>query len=506
MSHCTLKLEDAIELLKEHQIFEQMIGEVNPQLTFEQVSYDSKEISANTLFFCKGANFKTEYLTSAIQAGATAYLSEVVYEVTDVPAIIVSDIRKAMAVLAMAYYDYPQNKLKITAYTGTKGKTSSVYFLKHILDKQNNGRTALFSTIATYTGGEYEKSVLTTPEALELYRNMHQAVENGLTDLVMEVSSQSYKTNRVYGLTFDTGIFLNISEDHISPIEHPDFEDYLTCKLQLVKNSRLAVINAETREFDRIYQTARDHAERVVLFGNATNHATKDYYFDHLVNHDGVLSFEIAGDTVENQTGPNINGSYEMNMLGAFNVENALSAMIAAKEYGCDREICAQGIAETSIPGRMNLMKVNDITIVIDYAHNYVSMYNLLTTIKQDFPTGKKIVLFGSTGEKGISRRKDLGRVSGEFADQIIITEDDPQGEDPMKICLEIASYVESFDTPYEIILNRSKGIEQALASAEPGDVVVLAGKGADAYQKRNGVDEYYETDMGAVKRIYNLK
>ena len=224
-----IKLEQVVEILKKDNNFREIssAGEYYfnwpKEVNFDQLSYDSRKSTKDTLFFAKGLNFKKEYLTDL---EAAFYVSEFDYEVA-LPAIIVTDVKRAMALIAANFYKFPQNKLKTLALTGTKGKTTSAYFAKSILDKMNGGKTALLSTAQTTLDGQnYFKSELTTPESLDLLEMMAKALENGMTHLVMEVSSQAYKTERVYGLTFDVGVFLNISPDHIGPVEHPTLEDY----------------------------------------------------------------------------------------------------------------------------------------------------------------------------------------------------------------------------------------------------------------------------------------
>ena len=250
-----ITLTQILKILKEDDNFHEVIvaGEYyynwDKEITFDNLAYDSRKVNDKTLFFAKGLNFKREFL---LDLAAPFYISELDYEV-DIPAIIVTDVKRAMSLVAQAFYDYPQDKLKILALTGTKGKTTTAYFAKFILDEMNGGKTALLSTAQTTLDGHtFFKSELTTPESLDLLAMMAQAVENQMTHLVMEVSSQAYKTGRVYGLTFDVGAFLNISPDHIGPVEHPTLEDYFNCKRQLVRNSRYFVANAEMTHFSAI--------------------------------------------------------------------------------------------------------------------------------------------------------------------------------------------------------------------------------------------------------------
>lgn len=224
------------------------------------ISYDSRTVKPGYMFFCKG-NFKPEYLSVARQNGATTYVSENEYpEGTGMTAIIVTNVTRAMAVLSATYYNFPQNDLFIIGITGTKGKTSSAYFAHSILNQKYPNQVALFSTIDRIVGPKPEdqfKSDLTTPESMNLFHDMRAAVDNGMKYLVMEVSSQAYLRDRVYGLKFDCGIFLNITPDHIGRNEHKDFEDYLHCKLQLMVNSKRCIIDADTDRFDDVFGAAK---------------------------------------------------------------------------------------------------------------------------------------------------------------------------------------------------------------------------------------------------------
>lgn len=339
-------------------------------------------------------------------------------------AIIVTDIRKALALLSMAFYDYPQEKLKLIGITGTKGKTTVAYFTKQILDLATNKKTALLSTLnTTLDGVTFFKSKLTTPESLDLYRMMAEAVANGMTHLVMEVSSQAYKVARVYGLTFDVGIFLNISPDHIGPIEHPTFEDYFYCKRQLVANSRQVILQHEIDHFDLLQELAEKQMIPVITYGNEA----ADYQVKPL---DHPLAFALSSteDRLE------LNGEYKILLAGDFNKENAAAALIASALVGADQAAGRQGLAEALVPGRMNLLlKSNGAHIYVDYAHNYLSMKSLLAFAKEQHLNGKLLVITGSTGNKAESRRDGLGQAIGEYADIAVLTSDDPNFEDPKK-------------------------------------------------------------------------
>ena len=341
------------------------------------------------------------------------YVAEQPYEQSAV-GIIVTDIRKAMAILSMAFYGYPQNDLQVIGYTGTKGKTTAAYFTKAILDHTTANKTALLSTMNTTLDGKtYFKSHLTTPESLDLYRMMAEAVKNGMTHLVMEVSSQAYKTQRVYGLTLDVGIFLNISPDHISPIEHPTFDDYFYCKRQLILNSKQVILNHESDYFDLLKETATVYGIPAIVYGRSTQ---ADYEVKSL--NDGSHTFQV----INHHGNLAIDTTYTIKLAGDFNQENATSAIIAAALTGASATDAQQGLKEARVPGRMDqLVQKNGAHVYVDYAHNYLSLKTLLEFAKKEHPKGKVIVVLGSPGNKAISRRHDFGKVLSETADIVFL-------------------------------------------------------------------------------------
>ncbi|EOL45201.1 UDP-N-acetylmuramoyl-L-alanyl-D-glutamate--L-lysine ligase [Enterococcus caccae] len=501
----TISLEKIREcLLKEH-LLKEFISTSDWSLTiptslydktFTALSYDSRTVDADTLFFCKGLNFKSVYLEKAITAGLAVYVAEQPYDVPAALGIIVTDIKKAMAVLSMAFYDYPQNKLKLIGFTGTKGKTTAAYFTKFILDQATSKKAAMLSTMnSTLDGQTFFKSHLTTPESLDLYRMMSEAVQHNMTHFIMEVSSQAYKTNRVYGLFFDVGIFLNITPDHISPIEHPTFDDYFYCKRQLIKHSKTMILNHESDYFHLLKETAELHNVPYIVYGNQSSEDT-DYIYQTTPDDSLAFFVKAKNDSLA------ISGEYHLRLGGDFNKGNALSAAIASTLVGATHNDCQQGIKETTVPGRMELLQnKNGAKVYVDYAHNYDSLKNLLTFVKEEHPNGRLLVVIGSTGNKAISRRKDFGTVLSELADIAILTTDDPADENPITICEEIQSHITA-DIPVKIIADRSEAIEAALAMSQAEDAVVLAGKGADLYQKVGGEDTPYEGDFYIAERL----
>ena len=468
-----ITLKTVIAILKQDQNFRDIIidgayfSAPIQDLTFSQLSYDSREVSDSTLFFAKGLNFKREFLADL---AIPFYVSEIDYEVS-IPAIIVNDVKHAMSLIAMAFYDHPQDALKTLAFTGTKGKTTAAYFAKNILDTHNGDKTAMFSTMETTLDGEtFFKSHLTTPESLDLFRMMREAVSNGMTHLVMEVSSQAYKTSRVYGLTFDVGVFLNISPDHIGPIEHPTFEDYFYCKRQLLANARYAVVNAEMTHFDFV---------KSELTGETTFYGEGS---EHPISNSEAFSFS-ALDT-----------NFEIQLIGRFNQENAVAASLAAIHLGASLTDAKVGVAKTTVPGRMEVLtQANGAKVFIDYAHNADSLAKLVDVVVPH-QTGRVTLVMGTTGNKGESRRQGVGELLEQLPDiDVILTADDPNFEDPAEIAREIASFI---SRDVRIVIDRETAIQTAMSTtANADDAVIIAGKGVDAYQIVNGVKAPYAGD-----------
>ncbi|MCH4171270.1 MAG: UDP-N-acetylmuramoyl-L-alanyl-D-glutamate--2,6-diaminopimelate ligase [Lactobacillus sp.] len=508
----SLSLYACMLILKEHHLLKSSAIQRDLDAKMVDITYDSREVKTDALFFCKGDNFRPIYLTMAKDNGAITYVAEQPYpEGKGMNAFIVTNIQKAMALLSAAYFDYPQDDLFVIAFTGTKGKTTSAYFTKGILDITTKHKTALFSTIDRVLGPKPEqrfKSDLTTPESLDLFRDMRQAVDNGMTHLIMEVSSQAYLRNRVFGLTYDVGFFLNISPDHIGPNEHPNFDNYLHCKLQLLINSRKCVINAQTDHFDEVYGAAKatTNPDSIYLFAAADYQAPQDVEIDFRFESQeadlGTSKFIFTPVSTKAQV-LGVKGDYQLSLIGDFNESNATAAIIAAAFAGADTEETQAGIVNVKIPGRMDSMTVPGHGVVyVDYAHNYVSMHALLSFLQREYKDPKLIVVVGSPGDKGVSRRPGFAKVLTEFAQEAFLTTDDPGFENPQSIAEQIDKDIDHSKVAVSIILDRHEAIKEAILASKPGDVVVLAAKGADAYQKVRGVDTPYETDLVVAKQV----
>lgn len=505
----SISIKQAVELLEQDGL---LVGyDCPPQLLehrFSHLSYSSADVTPDTFFICKGAAFKEEYLRDAIAKGAGVYLAQSLYEGVDCPHILVSDIRKAMSLVSIAFYQKAYRNFRVVGLTGTKGKTTTTYFMKNILDafcRRNPQlcaaqKSAVLSTVEVDTGIEHHEAHLTTPESPDLQRYFAQTRDSGLPFLTMEVSSQAYKLSRVYGMDFDIGMFLNIGEDHIGPLEHTDFEDYFSCKLQLMEHCRTAIVNREMDHAQRVLERARAHAQRVLTFGRLETADLDDD--DCWILRD--IQKEEQGFTFTTSHGL-AQDSWRIRMAGRFNVENALAAILAAKALGVDDQSIREGLLQNEVQGRMNLFEKDGVTVLVDYAHNFLSFQKLYESLKADYPGQRIVVVVGCPGGKAQLRRRDIGTLSGQNADYLYLTAEDPQFEDVRSICEEIASFVKPYGTPYEIIEDRAQAVEKAITTAQKGDVIVLAAKGEEVYQKVRGEYVYYESDLAIAKRLLSV-
>lgn len=497
-----MRANQLIALLREHDLYRGTTTALAPDADFSALGYDSRKMQANGLFVCKGATFSPAYLDSAITNGATAYLAEQDYQV-NVPGILVSDVRKALSLAAQLFFDFPQNDLFVIGYTGTKGKTTSTYFTHNILTQAFPGKVAMFSTINHVIGTQPQdtfKAHLTTAESFDLFHEMRQAVDNGMTTLVMEVASQAYLLDRVYELTFDVGIFLNISPDHIGVNEHPNFANYLLCKQQLMLNSRSCIINADMDHFDDVYaaakvSTAPDHIftygvdnAQVSLSLHAQEATLVDSTFTLTANDDRLAALAV---------------DYHVSVPGDFNQGNATAAILASFLAGAMVTDMQAGLAHTRVPGRMeSLATQHHGTVYIDYAHDWGSMNALLHFLHTKFPDHHITAVLGSTGDKGEDRREGFAKALNAYADNAVLTTDDPGHEDPKAIADEINHHIDHAKVTTTYIPKREDAIHHAIATATNDDLIVLAGKGEDAYQKINGVDTPYASDPVIAKQV----
>lgn len=454
------------------------------------ITYNSKDCKEGMAFFVKGLNFKDEYVNDAIERGAFLVISEKEYDTKTAGLIVVKDIRLAMVIVAEIFFRKSYEKIHMIGLTGTKGKTTTATYIHNILNEYEGKRTGLLSTIETYTGARDEESHLSTPEAIELQRYIKEAVENDLNYLTMEVSSQSYKKQRILDMKFEIGAFLNISEDHISENEHPNFNDYLNCKLEFIKNCKTVVVNYETDYLDSVLYAAKD-AEKIITYGSEEHKDKVDYYYTNIRKEDGLLTFDLVGKTETN--------TFKTSIMGNFNIENATAAIIVAQHFKVPIIDIQKGLLETRVSGRMNVFEKDGKTIIVDYAHNKISFEKFFEAVRTDFPEANIYSLFGAAGGKAFGRRKDISEVASKYCKKIFLTADDPAFERVIDICNELSMFI---TCDKEIIEDRKEAIEKAYNDMKKGDVLCLLAKGEDKYQLTKGVFVPYESDIKIAKEL----
>ncbi len=445
------------------------------------VSYDSRDVVPGTLFLCKGAHFDPKFLQSAEEKGAFCYIAEQHYEGSRLPCVLVRDIRRCLPLLANFHYETPSDTLSVIGVTGTKGKSSTTYYLKYVLDEylaaKGKGESAVISSIDTYDGVERFESHLTTPEPFELQRHFANALQADIPYLTMEVSSQALKYGRVDGVRFAATLFLNIGNDHISPIEHPDFEDYFTSKLRIFAQGEAACVNLDSDESTRVLEAAEAQCSRVISFSEKNPDAT--------VYASGVR--KVGGDILFRVKTPRYHREFRLTMPGLFNVQNALATLAVCEALGIPEQYAYTGLMKARVPGRMEVYQNADAAVIalVDYAHNRLSFETLFQSVRAEYPGRRIVTIFGCPGKKAFDRRVDLGEISGRCSDFVILTEEDAGEEPVIDICRDIAQWVEREHCDYSIEPDRGEAIRQAVLSAKEPTLLVITGKGAETRQKR---------------------
>lgn len=454
----------------------------NLEIDVSNVTSDSREIKKGDMFVAiKG--FDTDghnYLQSAIANGAKVIMVEDLEPVKaldlpeDVTLLLAKDTRKALAICSCNFYDNPSRKFKLIGITGTKGKTTTSFMVKEILQKQGK-KVGLIGTIATYIGDKkLEDSDRTTPESSKLQKIFAQMAEEGCKAVVMEVSSQSLKLNRVYGCDFDMAIFTNFSEDHISAKEHPDMEDYFNSKLKLFEMAKVGFVNSDDIRTARIPKLFPDKEIMTYGIDNYCNLLAKDITITN-----SYVDFKVKLGTR--------NERVKVGIPGRFSVYNSLAAICIAQKMGCSPEVIKEALLEVRVPGRSEMIDNKlEIPIMVDYAHSPESLENILQAVKS-YTRGKVISVFGCGGDRDPGKRPIMGEISGRIADFTFITSDNPRTEDPEKIVRQIEEGIKKTQGKYIVITDRVSAIKEAIKMATKRDIIVLAGKGHEPYQEING-------------------
>lgn len=460
----------------------------NLDIEIEGIESNSKNIKEGYMFIAiKGfATDGHKYINDAISAGAKAIMIEEGCDLksiklpADVTLIMAKDTRIALAKCSCNYYDNPSKKFKLIGVTGTKGKTTTTFMIKEMLEKAGY-KVGLIGTIATYINGKMvSESSRTTPESIELQRIFAEMAKQGVEYVVMEVSSQSLKLHRVDGCQFDIVLFTNFSEDHISEKEHPDMKDYFESKLKLFEMCENGIINVDDLQVSKIPGMFPN--SKIMTYGidNYCEVLAKDITITN-----SYVDFRVK---IKDR-----NERVKVSIPGRFSVYNSLAAICVAKKIGISPEKVIEALAEIKVPGRSEMVdNAKEIPIMIDYAHSPESLQNILSAAKS-YTRGKVISVFGCGGDRDKGKRPQMGEISGRIADFTFITTDNPRTEDPEEIIKEIEEGIKKTKGKYKVVVDRKEAIEEAIKMATKLDIIILAGKGHEPYQEINGVKHPFD-------------
>jgi len=470
-------------------------------LDVKGIACDSRQVKPGFVFVAI-RGFEADghdFVGDAIANGAIALvldmgadLKKVKITNKDITVIIAEDTRKALALMSCNFYGNPSSKFKLIGVTGTKGKTTTTYMIKSILEKEGH-KVGLIGTIANYIGEEcLGESSRTTPESLELQQLFYKMAKEKVEYVVMEVSSQSLKLNRVLGSYFDYAIFTNLYEDHISSKEHPNMQDYFESKLKLFLMAKKGYVNADDFKCNKIKKAA-------------TNCDIKTYSID---NNSDMIAKDITITNVSVDFKTKLDGRNErikVNIPGRYSVYNALAAISITKDLGVKTESIKEALESIIVPGRNELVpNKKELAIMIDYAHTAESLENILKATKA-YTQGRVICVFGCGGDRDKTKRPRMGEVAGRVADYTIITTDNPRTEKPEDIIAQIEEGTSKTKGKYEVIVDRKQAIKKAIEMMNTKDILILAGKGHETYQEINGVKNPFD-EREIIKEILGEK
>ncbi len=465
-----------------NQLLERLEYEVvqgSDEIEITTLINDSRKVKEGSVFVCISGAVSDghQYVEDVSAKGAAAVIVEKEVEAPEGMTVIrVKDTRYALALTSAAYFGYPAEKLKVIGITGTKGKTTTTYMIKSILEGVGH-KVGLIGTIEAIIGDKVIPAANTTPESYTIHQYFAEMVEAGCDSVVMEVSSQGLMLHRTAGIPFEIGIFTNLGKDHIGPNEHKDFDDYKRCKGLLFKQCKLGIANADDKYFEDVFKEATCRTETFGFSEKADLRAENV----RLVSRPGYLgvAYHVAG---------LMDFDVEIDIPGTFSVYNSLTAIAVCRHFEVPVDAILSALKQAKVKGRIEMIKVSDdFTLMIDYAHNAMSLESLLSTLKEYNPK-RLVCLFGCGGNRSKDRRFEMGEVSGRLADLTIITSDNPRFEDPRAIIDDIKVGIAKTDGKYVEISDRKDAIKYAIEHGQQGDVIVLAGKGHEDYQEIEGV------------------
>ena len=448
------------------------------EIEITELTNDSRKVTEGSVFVCISGAVSDghQYIEEVGKKGAAAVIVEKDVEAPKHMTVIrVEDTRYALALASAAYFGYPAEQLKVIGITGTKGKTTTTYMVKSILEEVGH-KVGLIGTIEAIIGDEVIPAVNTTPESFTIHQYFRKMVDAGCDAVVMEVSSQGLMLHRTAGIPFEIGIFTNLGEDHIGPNEHKDFEDYKRCKGLLFRQCKIGIANVDDPYFKDVFREATceietfGFSEKADLRAEHAELVTRPGYLGVAYHVAGLMDFDV-----------------EIDIPGTFSVYNSLTAIAVCRHFNVPSEKIQKALKVAKVKGRIEMVKVSDeFTLMIDYAHNAMSLESLLTTLKEYHPK-RLVCLFGCGGNRSKTRRYEMGEVSGRLADLTVITSDNPRFEDPQEIIDDIKTGIAKTSGKYVEICDRKEAIAYAIHHGEPGDIIVLAGKGHEDYQEIKG-------------------
>lgn len=460
-----------------------------------QIVYDSRKVEKGCAFVCLcGSKIDShDFAQQAADAGAAAIIAQREISVAGAVVVNVENTRYVLAVLSAAYFGHPAERLRVVGITGTKGKTTTSYMIRSILESAGI-KTGLIGTIGIMIGDKVIQTENTTPESYDVQRYLAMMADEGCQAAVIEASSIGLKDHRVSGFTFDIGLFTNFSPDHIGGSEHKTLEEYMQCKSMLFRQCKTGIINIDDENWQGIIENHTCEIETYGFHSEAQLRAKNE----KLISRPGYLGahFDMEG---------LLNFGADVDIPGKFSVYNALAAVAVCRHFSVKEGHYKEGLNSVKVKGRVEPVPVpGNYTLLIDYAHNALSMENILETLREYQPH-RLICMFGAGGNRARSRRYEMGEVSGRMADLSVITADNSRFEDVMDIIEDIKVGLQKTDGKYVVIPDRKEAIKYCMEHAEDGDIIVLAGKGHEDYQEINGV-KYHLDEREVIADIINHK
>ncbi len=448
------------------------------QTEIKDIVYDSRKAKDGVLFMAIPGSVVDghEYVKNAIKNGAKVILISKDIEISeDVTVIKVEDTRKILSKLSMRLFGYPQSKLKTIAITGTKGKTTTSFMIKRILEEAGY-KCGLIGTTGVYIGDKVYPAKNTTPESYETIRYMDEMVKKKMDFMVMEVSSQALKYDRVNDIIFDFGIFTNLTQDHIGENEHPNMEDYILSKAKLFNQCNHGIFNIDDNHFYDMVQGG-DASINTYGYDERADLRVKDI---KLLRDKRFIGIELTTDGLVKDT-------FKISSPGKFSSYNAMAAILTTHMLGIDDKFIKEALADFHVKGRVEPVQVSDdFTLLIDYAHNGVSTESILSTIR-DYDPGRIVTIFGCGGNRSKDRRYEMGEMAGKYSDFCIITEDNNRYEEFDDIANDILVGMHKTNCEYIIIPDRKEAIKYAIVNGKKGDIIMLIGKGHEDYKEIKG-------------------